>query len=171
MSLNSTKFKGNPVNLLNKIPEVGKKAFDFTFVKTDLTEGSLYDLEEKVKVILSVPSLDTGVCQIETKKFNEKLSALDGVMGIVISKDLPFAMKRFCETEGIKNVFSGSDYRYQDFGQEFNVEMIDGPMKGLLARAVFVLDKENTIKYAELVPEITQEPDYDKAIEAVKSLL
>jgi thiol peroxidase len=171
MSLNSTKLKGNTVNLLNKIPEEGKKAFDFTFVKTDLTESSLYDLEEDIKVIISVPSLDLGVCQAETRKFNEKLSEINGVIGIVVSKDLPFAMKRFCETEGIKNVITGSDYRYQDFAQEFNTEMIDGPMKGLLARAVFVVDKENTIRYTQLVPEVSQEPDYEKVIEAVKSLL
>lgn len=171
MSLSTTKFKGNTVNLLNKIPDEGKKAFDFTFVKTDLTESSLYDYDDKIKVLISVPSLDTGVCQAETRKFNEKLAGLSGVIGIVVSKDLPFAMKRFCEIEGIENVISGSDFRYQDFAQEFNTEMTDGPLKGLLARAVFVVDKEHTIHYSELVPEITQEPNYDKALEVVKSLL
>jgi len=171
MSLNSTNFKGKPVNLLNKIPEAGKKAYDFTFVKTDLSESSLYDYDDKVKVIIAVPSLDTGVCQMETRKFNEKLAGMDHVIGIVISKDLPFAMKRFCETEGISNVMSGSDFRYSDFAQEYNAEMIDGPLKGLLARAVFVVDKEHNITYTELVPEITQEPDYDKVIEAVKALI
>jgi len=171
MSLNTTKFKGNTVNLLNKIPDEGKKAFDFTFVKADLTESSLYDFDDKIKVVISVPSLDLGVCQAETRKFNEKLEGLSGVIGIVISKDLPFAMKRFCELEGIENVISGSDFRYQDFAQEFNTEMTDGPFKGLLARAVFVIDKEHNICYSELVPEIGQEPDYDKALKAIKELL
>ncbi len=171
MSLQSTKFGGRTVTLLDPLPEVNENAFDFTFVKTDLSEGTLYDYDDKIKVILGVPSLDTGICQTETRKFNEKLGALQGVVGIVISKDLPFAMKRFCETEGITNIISASDFRYTDFTREYGTEMIDGPLKGLSARAIFVVDKENKIRYVELTPEITVEPNYDAVIAAVKSLL
>jgi thiol peroxidase len=171
MSLQTTKFGGRPVNLLDPLPEVNENAFDFTFVKTDLSEGTLYDYDDKIKVLLGVPSLDTGICQTETRKFNERLGALEGVVGIVISKDLPFAMKRFCETEGISNIISASDFRYTDFTREYGTEMIDGPLKGLSARAIFVVDKENKIRYVELTPDITVEPDYDSVIEAVKSLM
>jgi len=171
MSLQTTKFGGRPVNLLDPLPEVNENAFDFTFVKTDLSEGTLYDYDNKIKVLLGVPSLDTGICQTETRKFNERLGAMEGVVGIVISKDLPFAMKRFCETEGITNIISASDFRYTDFTREYGTEMIDGPLKGLSARAIFVVDKENKIRYVELTPDITVEPDYDAVIEAVKSLM
>lgn len=161
-------FKGNTVNLRGELPKVGSKAPDFKFVKTDLSEQSLYELGDKKKVIIAVPSLDTGVCATETHKFNEKLASMSDVVGLVVSKDLPFAMKRFCETDGIKNVVSGSDFRYNEFGNKFNSDMTDGPLKGLSSRAVFVLDKDNTIKFIELVPEVTQEPDYDSVLNALK---
>ncbi len=119
---------------------------------------------------MAVPSLDTGVCAMETKKFNQKLADFSDVEAIVISKDLPFAMGRFCTTEGIENVISASDFRYNDFGSKYNTDMIEGPLKGLSSRAVFVLDRDNRIQYTELVPEITQEPDYDKAMEVVERL-
>lgn len=169
--MNTTKFKGHNVKLLNDLPEIGDEAYDITVVKSDLTEQSLFDLENKIKVLIGVPSLDTGICQTETRKFNKALENKKDVVGIVISKDLPFAMKRFCETEGITNVIAGSDYRYGDFTREFNTEMIDGPFKGLSARAVFVVDKNNKIAYVQLVPEIGQEPDYDAVIEAVDALI
>jgi thiol peroxidase len=171
MSLQATKFKGNPVNLLDSLPEVDENAFDFTFVKTDLSESSLYDFDDKIKVVIGVPSLDTGVCQMETRQFNQRLAEKEGVVGIIISKDLPFAMKRFCETEGIKNVISASDFRYTDFTREYGTEMLDGPLKGLSARAVFVIDRENKIKYVELTNDITEEPNYDQVMAAVDSLL
>jgi len=164
-------FKGNPVRIKGDIPPVNSRAEDFTFVKIDLSEGSLYGSDKKVKVILAVPSLDTGICQIETKKFNEKLSGKSDVEAIVISKDLPFAMKRFCETEGIANVTSGSDFRYNEFLSKYNTEMLEGPLKGLSSRAVFVVDENNTIQYSELVPEIVQEPNYDDAMKVVESLI
>jgi thiol peroxidase len=170
MSIQSTKFKGNNVNLLDPLPEVNENAYDFTFVKSDLSEGSLYDFEDKIKVVIGVPSLDTGVCQRETRTFNEKLASKDGVVGIVISKDLPFAMKRFCETEGISNIVSASDYRYGDFTREYGTEMIDGPLKGLSARTVFIVDKENKIRYVEITKDITEEPDYDKVLSAIDEI-
>ncbi len=171
MSLETTSFKGRPVELLDELPGINQDAFDFTFVKTDLTESSLYDYEDKVKVLIAVPSLDLGVCQRETRQFNERLSAKKGVVGIVVSKDLPFAMKRFCETEGLENIVSASDYRYLDFTREYCTEMVDGPLKGLSARAVFVVDGNNKIRYVELTPDITVEPNYDKVLEAVDQLL
>lgn len=171
MSLETTSFKGKPVELLDELPGINQEAFDFTFVKTDLTESSLYDFDGKIKVLIAVPSLDTGVCQRETRQFNERLSAKKGVVGIVVSKDLPFAMKRFCETEGLSNIVSASDYRYLDFTREYCTEMVDGPLKGLSARAIFIVDRDNKIRYVELTPDVLAEPDYDKVMEAVDQLL
>jgi thiol peroxidase len=171
MSLETTSFKGKPVELLEELPGVNQDAFDFTFVKTDLSESSLYDFDGKVKVLIAVPSLDTGICQRETRQFNERLNDKKGVVGIVISKDLPFAMKRFCETEGLNNIVSASDFRYLDFTREYGTEMVDGPLKGLSARAVFVVDQNNKIRYVELTPDVIAEPDYDKVMAAVDQLL
>lgn len=164
-------IKGFPVALIGEFPTEGVKAEDFYYVKSNLNEESLYDVDAKVKVILSVPSLDTNVCQMETKKFNEELGKRKDVRGFVISKDLPFASKRFCETANIKNVEPVSDFRYGDFGKDYGVEMTEGALKGLLARTVLVLDKNNKIHYAELVPEILSEPDYESALETVDELL
>ena len=164
-------LKGNTTSIKGDLPALGSTAPDFKFVKTDLSDASLYNEGSKIKVIIAVPSLDTGVCALETRQFNQKLANKENVTGVVISKDLPFAMRRFCETEGIKNIVSASDFRYDEFSQKFNTEIIDGPMKGLSARAVFVLDGQNVIRYTELVPEIGQEPDYDKVMAAVDKLL
>lgn len=166
----TTKLKGSQVLLNGFIPEVKEVAPDFTFVMQDLTEKSLYDFEGLNKIILSMPSIDTGICALETKKFNEKIAKIDNVVCLVVSKDLPFAMKRFCAAEGLENVKPASDFRYGDFGKEYNVEMVNSPLKGLLARAVFVLDKDNRITYTELVPDITNEPEYDKALAALAKL-
>jgi thiol peroxidase len=119
---------------------------------------------------LALPSIDTKICAMESARFNKDLSGINDLEIIAVSKDLPFALKRYCEADGIENITSCSDFRYGDFGTEFNVEMVNGPLKGLLARAIFVLDKKNRIKYLELVPEITREPDYEAAMEAVKAL-
>ena len=171
MSLETTAFNGKPVELLEELPGINQEAFDFTFVKTDLSESSLYDFWDVIKVLIAVPSLDTGICQRETRQFNERLSQKTGVVGIVISKDLPFAMKRFCETEGLSNIVSASDFRYLDFTREYGTEMVDGPLKGLSARAVFVVDQNNKIRYVELTPDITVEPNYDLVMAAVDKLL
>lgn len=164
-------LKGFPVALIGEFPAEGVKAEDFYYVKANLNEESLYDVEAKVKVIISVPSLDTNVCQLETKKFNEELAKREGVKGLVISKDLPFASKRFCDAAKIGNMEPVSDFRYGDFGKDYGVEMTEGALKGLLARSVVVLDKNNKIHYAELVPEILAEPDYESALETVDELL
>lgn len=167
--MNKTKFHGDTVHLVGNVPEAGSKAPDFTYVKGDLSEGSLKDLGDKKKIIIAVPSLDTGVCQTETKRFNEELSKRDDVVGLVVSKDLPFAMKRFCTAAGVENVKIGSDFR-GDFTQKYNTEMSDGPLKGLSSRAVFVLDKDNNITYTELVGEVTEEPNYDKILKEVDQI-
>lgn len=164
-------LKGFPVQLINDVPEVGVIAEDVTLVSRDLNEVSLYDIEEKVKVLIAVPSLDTGVCQAETRKFNEELGKRNNVLGAIISKDLPFASKRFCEAEGIENVVALSDYRYGDFGKDFGVEMATGALKGLLARVVFVLDSENKIVLREAAADILKEPDYATILAKVDDLL
>lgn len=166
----TVKFKGSQVLLKGYIPEVGEIAPDFTFVQADMNEKSLYDFEGLNKIILSLPSIDTGICAMETKKFNEAVGKLENVVCLTVSKDLPFALKRFCSAEGVENVKAVSDFRYGDFANEFNLEMVNSPLKSLLARAVFVVDKENRIQYVELVEDITYEPDYDKALAAVSKL-
>lgn len=170
-SMNQIKFKGEAIDIKGKPLDVGSKAEDFTFVKEDLSEANFYDYKNSIKVIIAVPSLDTGVCQKETRRFNEELQQKKDVVGIVVSKDLPFAMKRFCSNEGIENVISASDFRYSDFSNEYNLEMVNGPLKGLLARVVYVVDKDNNITYAEFVNEITDEPDYTAAMSEVNSLI
>ncbi len=171
--MSSVTLKGTPYSIKDDIPVAGIPAEDFTFVTEDLGETSLYDFEGKVKVLIAVPSLDTGICAMETIRFNKELEARKGkdVVGIVISKDLPFAMKRFCAAEKVNNVVIGSDFRYSDFINEYNTEILSGPMKGLSARAVFIVDKKNVIRYSELVPEIAQEPQYDKVLAALDKLL
>ncbi len=164
-------LKGNPVTLRGEIPGTGEKAPDFRFVKSDLSEDSLFAMGDKIKILMAVPSLDTGVCAMETKKFNTELSGIEGVAGLVISMDLPYAIRRFCELEGIKNVSGASDFRYREFIQKYNTEMSDGKQKGLSARAVFVVDLNHVIRYSELVPEISREPDYGKALDAIRQLL
>ncbi len=166
----TVKLKGSLVLLKGYIPEIGEIAPDFTYVQSDMIEKSLYDLQGLNKIIISLPSIDTGICALETKKFNEAVSKLDNTVCLAISKDLPFALKRFCAAEGIENLKAVSDFRYSDFANEYNVEMVNSPLKTLLARAVFVLDKTNKIVYTELVEDITYEPNYEKALAAVAKL-
>ena len=163
-------LKGNTVNLEGSIPEVGASAPDFKLVKQDLSETSLKDYNGKVKVLLTVPSLDTGICAIEAKTFNAKMGGLDNVVVLVASGDLPFAMARYCAAEGVENGVTGSEFRDANLSKAYGVHIADGGLKGLSARAVFVMDKDDKITYKELVPEITQEPNYDSALEAVQKL-
>lgn len=160
---------GNPVHLLGDIPEPGQAAPNFTYVKEDLAEESLYDHEGKVKVVIAVPSLDTGICQLEAKRFNKDLDNREGVAGLIVSKDLPFAMKRFCDAEGLETVKIASDFR-GDFSENYNTLMTDGPLKGLSSRVVFVIDKENKITYTQITDDITHEPNYEEVLEAVEKL-
>ncbi len=164
--MSKTAFKGNPIQLENNILSLNDEAPNFTFLKQDLSQSSLYDYEGKTKVIIALPSVDTGVCAMETRKFNAKLANQTDVIGLVISKDLPFALKRFCVAEDIKNIDVASDF-HNNFSSQYGLKMVEGPLKGLLARAVFVVDPNNKIKYVELVSEVTQEPDYEKVLKVI----
>ncbi len=163
-----TAFKGTPAKLKGKLPAVGAKLADFTLVKNDLSAVTRKDFSGKTKIILTVPSLDTGVCATETKRFNQEASALPGVAVLVVSRDLPFAQKRFCTAEGVDKVTTLSDLRDSSFGERYGVALADTPLAGLLARAVIVAGPDDTVKYVELVPEITTEPNYAAALAAAK---
>lgn len=167
--MSSVKFGGTPVELSGEVPGVGQQAPDFTFVKDDLSDASLADFDGKSKVLVIIPSIMTGVCQKEARQFNEKISAMDNAVAIILSKDLPFAFKNFCEAEGLNDIISASDFRYNDFGSQYNVELTDSAFKGLFARVVLVLDKDNNIVHKEEVDEIGNEPDYDTALKALQN--
>ena len=161
-------LKGNEIHTNGELPKVGTEAPDFKGVKSDLSELSLSDLKGKKVVINVFPSLDTSVCAASVRRFNKEAASHPDTVVLAVSKDLPFAHGRFCTTEGIENVIPLSDFRFSDFDENYGVRMADGPLAGLLARSVVVIGKDGKIAYTELVPEITQEPDYDKAIAAVK---
>ncbi len=157
-------FKGNAVNTNGELPEKGEKAPEFVLVKTDLSELSLKDLQGKNVILNIFPSLDTSVCAASVRRFNKEAADMKNTVVLAISKDLPFAHARFCTTEGIENVVPLSVFRNPEFEKEFGVGMIDGPLKGLLARCVILIDGSGNVVYSELVPEITQEPDYKAVI-------
>lgn len=163
-----TAFKGTPVTLKGTLPAVGGKLGDFNLVKADLSAVTKKDYQGKTKIILTVPSLDTGVCAMETKRFNQEAANLGNVEVLVVSRDLPFAQKRFCSAEGIDKVTTLSDVRDAGFAERFGVYLADSPLAGVMARAVIVAGPDDTVKYVELVPEITQEPDYAAALAAAK---
>lgn len=160
-------FAGNPVNLVGSLPQVGEKAADFALIAQDLSAKSLADFDGKVKVIAIYPSIDTGVCAAQNRQVNALFNEMDDVVVLSVSRDLPFAQKRFCGAEGLENIITLSDYRAAEFGEAYGF-LID-ELK-LLARGTVIIDKDNVVKYVEVVPEITTEPDYDKAVEVVKSL-
>ena len=160
-------FKGSAVNTVAELPNKGSKAPNFTLVNSELAEVSLSDLKGKYIILNIFPSLDTGVCASSVRRFNQDASKLNNTVILAVSADLPFAAGRFCTTEGIKNVTPASVYRNAEFGKDYGVLMTDGPLKGLLARAVIVINPEGNISYTELVPEITQEPNYQTAINSI----
>ena len=161
-------LKGNEINTIGNLPEVGQSASDFKLTKTDLSDIALSSYKGK-KVILNIfPSLDTSVCAMSVRRFNTEAEKLDNTVVLCISRDLPFAHERFCTTEGLDNVIPLSELRDDEFSKKYGVKIIDGPMAGLMARAVIILDENGAIKYKELVPEITQEPNYEKALEELK---
>ena len=162
-----TALKGNPVKLVGELPAVGRKAPDFSLVAGDLSDVSLATYAGKKKLLNIVPSLDTPVCATSTKKFNEAMAGKSDAVALVISADLPFASGRFCQAEGVGNVLNLSMMRSKNFGKDFGVLMEDGPLAGLTARAVVVLDANDQVVYTQLVPEITEEPDYDSALAAL----
>lgn len=164
----STKFNGMTISLAGDFVEKGNKAPDFHLTKSDLGGFYLSDAKGKNVVLNIFPSLDTSVCAASVRKFNKMATELPNTMVLCISKDLPFAHQRFCAAEGIQNVLTLSDFRYPDFGENYGVLMADGPLYGLLARAVVVVDPEGKIIYTELVPEIGMEPNYEAVLKALK---
>ena len=159
---------GNPITVAGDFPQKGQSAPDFKLVGKDLKDVSLKDFAGKRKVLNIVPSLDTAICATSARKFNEKAAGLGNTVVITISADLPFAMGRFCTTEGIENVVPLSIMRGREFLKSYGVEITDGPLAGVAARAVVVLDESNKVLHAQLVPEIKPEPDYDAALAALK---
>ncbi|MBP6378560.1 MAG: thiol peroxidase [Kaistella sp.] len=160
-------LKGNAVQTIGDLPENGLTVKDFALVNDKLEVKVLSDYDGKKKIFNIFPSIDTGICAASARKFNESAGDLENTVVINVSKDLPFALGRFCAAEGLDHVETLSDFR-GSFGDDFGVTITDGPMKGLLSRAVIVTDENNHIIYSEQVPEITTEPDYDSALNAVK---
>lgn len=157
-------LKGNPCNTNGELPQPGATAPDFKLVDQSLQDKTLSSFGGKRKILNIVPSLDTAICATSTRKFNEKATSLANTVVLIVSADLPFAMKRFCETEGIKNVVSLSMMRSRNFAKDYGVLLQDGPLEGISARAVVVLDENNKVLHSQLVSEISNEPDYDKAL-------
>ena len=161
-------FKGNKVTTSGTLPAVGSKAPEFKLTRGSLADVTLAEFAGKKKVLNIVPSLDTGVCAASARRFDQAASDLGDTVVLTISRDLPFAQKRFCSAEGLERIVTLSEVRNRDFGKAYGVEQVDGPLAGLLARAVVVLDANDKVVYAQQVPEITTEPDYDAALAAVK---
>ena len=166
---NAVTVKKEPVTLLGEEVKAGQKAADFRVVGTDLKDVSSDDFKGRLRVIASVPSLDTPVCDLEIKRFNEEASGLSGGLEIIfISMDLPFAQKRFCQANKIKQVKTFSDHRYADFGKKYGVLIKE---LRLLARAVFVIDRDDVVRYAEYVPELASQPDYSAVLDSLKGMI
>ncbi len=157
----------NPVNTNGDLPAVGSTAPDFTLTGNDLKDVYLKQFADKSVVMNIFPSVDTRVCAISVREFNKRAASLSDTVVLCISKDLPFAMRRFCGAEGIDKVITLSDFRNETFARSYGVEMVDGGMRGLMARAIVVLDKNGKVKYTEMVPVIGQEPNYDAALKAI----
>ncbi|NIO39598.1 MAG: thiol peroxidase [Burkholderiales bacterium] len=160
-------LKGTKVNVGGSFPAVGDSASDFCLTGKDLRDISLANFAGKRKVLNIVPSLDTPTCQQSTRVFNEKASAMSNAIVLVIAADLPFAMSRFCGAEGLDDVITLSTFRGRNFHQDYGVDIRNGKLTGLTARAVIVLDENNKVLHAELVPEIASEPDYQAALDAL----
>lgn len=163
-------LKGSPIDTAGTLPALGTKAPDFLLTREDLSDVSLADFAGKIKVINIVPSLDTGVCATSARRFDHEVGSMGDTVLLNVSKDLPFAMARFCKAEGLTNIVALSQLRDRRFGSDWGVEIITGPMAGLLSRAVVILDKTDTVRYVEQVPEIGQEPDYRAALESLSTL-
>jgi thioredoxin-dependent peroxiredoxin len=161
-------LKGNPVKTYGTLPSAGSNAPDFNLATTDLGQSSLKDYKGKRVVLNIFPSLDTSVCASSVRRFNSEAEKLNNTVILCISKDLPFAHSRFCTTEGLKNVVNLSAFRDTNFGKDYGVVLTDSPMEGLFSRAVVIIDDKGKVIYNEQVPEITQEPDYEKALAVLK---
>jgi thioredoxin-dependent peroxiredoxin len=158
---------GNPINTNGELPKVGSKAPQFSMITTDLATATLQDFTG-TKVVLNIfPSIDTGTCAASVRAFNAKASQLENTKVLCISRDLPFAQKRFCGAEGLENVINLSDFNTGSFGKDYGLEILDSVLSGLHSRVVIVLDENGIIKYAEQVPEIADEPNYEAALAAL----
>lgn len=163
----SVNLGGNAIHTNGDLPKNGTKAPDFNLIKNDLSTASLADFAGKQLVLNIFPSIDTSVCAMSVRQFNEKAANLDNTAVLCISRDLPFAQKRFCGAENISNVQTLSDFREGKFGKDYGLEMLEGGLAGLHARAVVVIGTDGEVKYSELVPEIGKEPNYDAALNAL----
>lgn len=163
-------LKGSPVRLAGELPARGSKAPGFALTAADLSEKTLADFAGKKKVLNITPSLDTSVCATSARRFNESVAGLEDTVLLNVSADLPFAAGRFCASEGLDRVVALSTFRSPSFGEDWGVRIEDGPLAGLTARAVVVLDAEDRVVYTQLVPEITEEPTYAAALDAVRSV-
>ena len=159
---------GNPIKVEGSFPKIGDHAPNFSLVNRELKNVTLDEFAGKKKVLNIVPSLDTPVCAISTQKFNEKASNMNNTVVLIIAADLPFAMSRFCDNEGLDKVVTLSTMRGGEFMKNYGVAITDGPLAGITARAVLVLDENNKVIHAQLVPEIKDEPDYDAALSALQ---
>ena len=162
-----TKLGENTVNTNGNLPAIGSSAPEFTLTGNDLKDVNSKEFAGKNMVLNIFPSVDTRVCALSVREFNTRASSLNDTVVLCISKDLPFAFKRFCGAEGISNVVTLSDFKNKEFSKNYGVEMIDGGMNGLFARAIVVVDKQGKVKHTELVPVIGQEPNYDEALKAL----
>jgi thiol peroxidase len=161
-------LKGNAIDTIGNLPAVGAAAPDFTLVKTDLAEVTLANYKGKRVVLNIFPSIDTPVCAASVRQFNKVAGETANTVVLCISADLPFAHARFCETDGLKNVESLSVFRSSAFGKDYGVTITTGPIAGLLSRAIVIIDPDGKVVYTEQIPEITQEPNYDAALAALK---
>lgn len=161
-------FAGNECHIYGMLPAVGTKAPEFELTGEDLAHVTNETFAGKRIVLNIFPSLDTEVCARSVRRFNEVASKLPNTAVVCVSMDLPFAMKRFCTLEGLKNVVAASAFRSPEFGQKYGVEFVDGPLKGLLTRAVVIIDRDGRVAYRELVEEVTHEPDYEAALTVLK---
>lgn len=166
--MSKVRFKGNAVNTVGDLPEVGTIAPDFALTGSDLSDVSIRDFEGKRMVLNIFPSLDTAVCAASVRRFNQEAAGLDNTVVLCISEDLPFAQSRFCGTEELEDVVTLSSFRYRAFANNYGVRIINGPLDGLMTRAVIVLDENRKVLYTQLVPEITEEPDYEGALKALR---
>jgi len=165
----TTKFKGTDVELIGTEINVGDKAPEITVVNSDgLGDVVVGGAQGKKQLIIVVPSLDTGVCATETRNFNAKVAGMEGVSATIVSLDLPFAASRFCSAEGIDNLVVTSDFRNKDFANAYGMLLGGSVLAGVMARAIFVVNEEGIVSYKQLVPEVTEEPDYDAALAALK---
>ncbi len=160
-------FKGTPVESFGTLPAKGSEAPFFCLVKTDLSEAGPADFAGKRLVLNIFPSLDTPVCAASVRYFNQAAASLDNIVVLCISADLPFAHRRFCETEGLKNVVSLSVFRSPEFGKDYGVTMTAGPLKGLLSRAIVIIDADGIVRFTQQVSEIVEEPDYSAALKVL----